>query len=67
MSHEWQSTGRVDYHAPLDQRASPVEFVRCKHCRQDGFRRFGSKVVFTWRAADVDDRPYPPPPVPVER
>lgn len=64
--HVWAATGRVDYHAPLDQKASPVEFFRCIHCRQDGFRRFGSKVVYTWRKEDADGKPtYPPPPTPV--
>lgn len=50
--HEWRETGRRDNHVGgeiFKYGTTVVTYVRCARCRQDGFRREHSEIVFTWR------------------
>lgn len=51
--HLWQPTGRVDVHVEFPTKNNGrkqliAHYVRCARCRQDGFQRPGSAVIYTW-------------------
>lgn len=51
--HEWISMGRIDNHVSFPTVTEGVKhlvahYVKCGYCMQMGFRRPGSKVVYTW-------------------
>lgn len=58
--HNWCHTPRVDYHTLggvphiFKYGHQMVRFVRCAKCRQNGFRRLPSRIVYTWAQGDVD-------------
>lgn len=45
--HSWQITGRQAVHAKVGK-AIPVYYLFCCRCKQSGFQRGGSAVVYTW-------------------
>lgn len=49
--HEWAETGVKDNHVVgnMFKYGTPVvTYVRCIHCKQTGYRKPPSKVVYTW-------------------
>jgi len=55
--HRWVLTGRVDHHAISEDSEGrpllPVVFLRCADCRQNGFQKQTSRVIYTWRSEDA--------------
>jgi hypothetical protein len=58
--HEWRETGRRDTHVEFTHilngqhvtRRCFAIYVSCRACKQVGFRKPASRIVYTW-AADV--------------
>lgn len=56
--HDWRPTGREGVHVEFPTKTNGwrrlyAGYVRCAKCRQDGFRKRSSAVVYTWRREDV--------------
>ncbi len=56
--HEWKETGEQGAHIDFKYQGASGRhrharvfaiYVRCVYCGQQGFRKPGSRVVYTWR------------------
>lgn len=54
-AHDWKETGERGVHCEFPTKTKGVRklfaiYLKCARCGQDGFRKPGSKVIYTWRA-----------------